>query len=201
MEIDKALSQISEIHEHLTRGEICRDYRSGPMASTGVLALLAAAFQTRAIGEAPAYAFIAYWAAVATLGATLAGAGVLRGYLVQAQPLARRRTRTVVGQLLPPVAAGMLATAGLAIFDANLIALLPGLWAIFFSLGIFAARPYLPRMIGWVALYYLVAGGILLALARTGASLSPWGMGLAFGPGQLFAGFVLYWNLEKPHIE
>lgn len=201
MEIDKALSQISEIHEHLTRGAMYRDYRSVPIASTGGLALLAAAFQTPALGERPSYGFIAYWAIVAALCAALAGGGILRGYWLEPQPRARHRTRTVVGQLIPALAAGLLATAGLASFDANLIVLLPGLWAIFYSLGIFASRPYLPCMIGWVALYYFVAGGVLLILARTGASLSPWGMGLAFGPGQFLAGFVLYWNLEKPHVD
>ena len=74
---------------------------------------------------------------------------------------------------------------------------LPGLWAVLFSLGVFASRPYLPRIIGWVALYYLVAGTVLLAMAADSTSLSPWGMGLTFGLGQIASGIVLYWNLER----
>ena len=37
-------------------------------------------------------------------------------------------------------------------------------WALLFSLGLFSCRPYLPRGIGWVALFYLLAGGGLLLL-------------------------------------
>jgi len=86
-----------------------------------------------------------------------------------------------------------------------------------FSLGIFASRPYLPRIMGWIALYYLVAGAVLLALgveSRTvsgwemdltfgfdeSTSLSPWGMGLTFGVGQVLSGIVLYWNLEREDV-
>ena len=46
MEIHRALSQISEIHEHLTKGEVFRDYRSLPTALSGALALFAAALQS-----------------------------------------------------------------------------------------------------------------------------------------------------------
>ncbi len=77
---------------------------------------------------------------------------------------------------------------------------MPGLWAIIFALGVFAARPYLPRIIGWIGLYYVVAAGILLAIGANGTpdlALSPWGLGLTFGPGQLLMGLVLYWNLER----
>ena len=63
--------------------------------------------------------------------------------------------------------------------------------------GVFASRPYLPRAIGWVALYYLIAGTVLLAKSADLASPSPWGMGVTFGFGQTVAGIVLYWDLER----
>jgi hypothetical protein len=64
-------------------------------------------------------------------------------------------------------------------------------------MGIFASRPYLPRAIGWVALFYFLAGCGLLLLARDGYSLSPWGIGGVFGIGQLAAALVLYQNKER----
>jgi hypothetical protein len=39
----------------------------------------------------------------------------------------------------------------------------------------------------------------VLALARDGASLAPWTMGLPFGMGQLLAAAVLYRTLERDH--
>ena len=40
--------------------------------------------------------------------------------------------------------------------------LLPGVWALFHALGLFASRLHLPRAVGWVGLWYLAAGGWLL---------------------------------------
>ena len=71
------------------------------------------------------------------------------------------------------------------------------LWALFFGVGIFAARPYVPRASGWVALYYWTVGLMLLWMARGVDLLSPWAVGATFGTGQLLAAAVLYWNLER----
>ena len=200
MEIERALSQISEIHEHLARGEVCRDWRAGPIALTGLLALGAAAVQSRLLGgpAAPA-AFVAYWCVVAALAALIGGGGIAGQYRRETRPFARRRTRTVLGQFLPCVAAGAIVTAGADWTSAAAVAALPGLWAVLFGLGMFASRPYLPRLIGWVALFYLVAGGVMLMMAGSGASLNPWAMGATFGAGQLASGGILYWNLERNH--
>lgn len=197
VEIHRALDQIEQIHEHLARAEVCRDWRSGPVACGGALALVAASLQARVIGvPADPHRFVYYWVGVAALAGVIAAAGMIKSYFSQPSPITRRRSRVLAGQFLPCIAVGAIVTAALA-GEASAVPLLPGLWALIFGMGTFAARPYLPRIIGWVALYYVVAGGVLLALAMKGTALSPWGMGLAFGPGQLLSGLVLYWNLER----
>jgi hypothetical protein len=77
--------------------------------------------------------------------------------------------------------------------------MLPGLWSIFFSLGIFATRRLLPRGAFGVACYYLILGLSDLSMARGDWVLSPWAMGVPFGGGQLFAAAVLYSTLERDH--
>lgn len=196
MEIDKALSQISEIHAHVARAEVYRDVKALPVALSGLVALTAAGLEPRWVDTAAGWAFVIYWLSVAMLCALMSGGGILRDYVLQGNQMARRRTRTVIGQFLPCLGAGVLVTM-IALPEPRLLALLPGLWAILFSLGIFAARPYLPRMIGYGALYYMAAGGVLLALAPGRDSLNPWGMGLTFGLGQFLTGLILYWNLER----
>jgi cyanate permease len=69
--------------------------------------------------------------------------------------------------------------------------MLPGLWQIIFSLGIFAASRTLPRPIVVVGAWYLVCGLCCLAWARGEHAFSPWAMGLPFGLGQLFVAAVL----------
>jgi hypothetical protein len=197
MEIQKALDQISEIHGHLAKTDVYRGYRAVPVGLSGVLGLLAAALQVRLVGNESPQSFVLYWVAVALVASATAGGGIVYGYLRQENQLARRRTRTAVGQLFPCLVAGFVVAMLMARPGSDSISFLPGLWAVLFSLGVFASRPYLPRITGWVALYYLVAGTVLLAMAGGSKSLFPWGMGLTFGFGQILAGIVLYWDLER----
>src|SRR5262245_48957103 len=134
MELHKALDQISVIHEHLARAEVYRHYRALPVALSGVLALMAAAMQYFLIGDATPKAFITYWICVAAPCALVAGGGIVQGYLRADRPT-RRKTRVVVGQFLPCLIAGILITLILMNMDSNTLGLLPGLWALLFSLG------------------------------------------------------------------
>jgi hypothetical protein len=69
--------------------------------------------------------------------------------------------------------------------------MLPGLWEIIFSLGIFASCRFLPRPMFAVGLWYLVSGLACLALESGPQTLSPWSMGVPFGVGQLLVAAVL----------
>lgn len=201
MEIDDALKKISEIHGHLTKTELYRGFRAIPIALTGVTALVAAWLQPLVIGDASGRMFgrmfVLFWVVVAGLIALFVGVGILRNYLSEKSQVARRKTRAALGQLLPAVFAGAIVTVPIALSGGSVIAYLPGLWAIFISLGIFASRLYLPRNTGWIAAFYIVAGALLLLIADQGASLSPWGMGLTFGIGQIATSAVFFWNLER----
>ena len=77
--------------------------------------------------------------------------------------------------------------------------MLPGLWQVVYSLGIFASCRLLPRATFWVAVFYLGTGLAVLTLGHGDAALSPWAMGLPFGVGQLLAAAVLYRTLERDH--
>jgi hypothetical protein len=115
--------------------------------------------------------------------------------------LALEITWLAVGQFLPCLVAGALVTVVLVITGPDTLWILPGVWQILFSLGIFASYRLLPRATFGVAVFYLASGVICLAVARGGAALSPWVMGAPFGVGQLYAAAVLYWTLERGHGE
>ena len=200
MEVDDALERISEIHEHLSRTEVYRGYRAIPLALTGVTALVAAGVQPFVIGRSTGLSFVVFWSVVAALSVLIAGGGILRSYLFEESQTARRRTRAAGGQLVPALFAGAVVTIPIAGSGSEGIVWLPGLWAIFFGLGIFASRPYLPRAIGWVALFYVMAGAGMLLMADQSTTLSPWGMGLTFGIGQIVTGVIFFWKLERNEI-
>lgn len=196
MDVSRALDQIAEIHQQIAKAEIYRGYRSVPIAASGLIGIAAAAFQPRPMEQEP-LRFLVYWMAIAASAGCLAASEILFNHVAREDESGRRRTRQVVGQFLPAVIAG--AAIGLClthVFPTSVV-LLPGIWAVCFGLGVFASRPYLPRASGWIALYYLTAGVLLLWTAAGPGALSGWRVGGTFGAGQLLAALVLWWNLER----
>jgi hypothetical protein len=131
---------------------------------------------------------------VAILSGLVASSGTVFNYLWREPEHRRRRTRRVLGQLGPALVAGGVITV-VGAFDSRLAPYLPGLWAMVFGLGVFASRPYLPRSTGWIALYYVSAGALLLAFGRGGSD--PWMVGGTFAIGQIGTAAALTWNRER----
>ena len=196
-DVGRALEQIAEIHEQLAKGEIYRGWRSVPVAASGLVGMAAAGWQSAMGRPLEPWSFTLYWLAVGTVALLVGCVEIGRHYIARATATERRRSQQVIGQFLPALVAGALVTGALVRQSPALAVLLPGLWALFFGVAIFAARPYVPRASGWVALYYWTAGLLLLWLSHEVDMLSPWAVGGTFGVGQLLAAAVLYWNLER----
>src|SRR2546423_11322313 len=79
-DVGRALEQIAEIHEHLAKAEIYRGWRSAPVASSGLVGLAAAAWQSGSVQRLDPRSFTAYWLAVgspAAPGGRFANRGAL----------------------------------------------------------------------------------------------------------------------------
>ena len=203
MELREALAQISAIRRQVARTEVFRGYRALPVAFSGVLALAAAGAQALLLPE-PAQAlgaYLALWVGAAAVSMAATGLEMFYHCRHSRSPLTQEMTWLAVSQFLPAVVAGGLVTVVLTAFARESVWMLPGLWALLFSLGIFASYLLLPRSTFWVGLFYMIAGIMCLALAQGPAELSPWAMGVPFGLGQLFAAGVLYWTLERTDVE
>jgi len=188
MRVHEALEQLDAIHDHLARAEVYRGFTVPGVALIGGVGLLAAVLQPPFEAES----FVAYWLAVAAIGLLLGFSATAHAYFFREDDIARRKTRRVLAQFLPSLAAGALITAALARGGPDLVAYLPGLWAIAFGLGIISARPYLPRGIGYVGLAYLIAGGVLLTRRFAAPELAGWSVGGVFGAGHLLTAAVLH---------
>jgi len=198
VDVPRALAQIEAIHEQIAKGEVYRGYRSLPVAVSGLIGLLAAWLQPARVAHGDPVGFVIYWTAVACVAVSIGVTEIVRNYIVHDDAAARRRTRRVIGQFLPSLLGGAIITASFVHLSDALVPLLPGIWAICFGIGTFASRPYLPRASGHVALFYYVAGVVLLWIARGPEPLAGWWVGGTFGLGQMLAALVLYWNLERP---
>jgi len=194
MKVQRALSQIAEIHRHLAKSEVYRGCRSLPVALTGVFAVLGGFLMPWVVPAQSPMAFLLFWVGIAVLSCAVVISEIAYDYYFRSGATIRRTTRKVCEQFAPCLAAGTVVTVAIAGAEAAYVPLLPGLWAVLYSMGLFAARPYLPRAIGWVALFYLVAGvALFLSIAHDPASMTL-RMAATFGPGQLLAALVLYLN-------
>jgi hypothetical protein len=191
MHVRDALDRLDQIHDQLARSEVYRGFRVPAVAGVGVLAIVAAAVQP----AVPGVGFVWFWVAVAGAGGLIGNAAALHAYLAREDEFARRRTRQVLAQFAPCVLVGGAVTLGVARAP-DLVALLPGVWAAVFGLGIVATRPHLPRGTGLVGLAYVTAGAALLLRAVPGDGPSGWAVGGVFGAGHLLTAFVLWRDLE-----
>jgi hypothetical protein len=201
MELRDALTQITEIRLQLARTEVFRGYRAMPVAFSGGVAVLAAVIQTVTIPDPAAQIgpYLALWIGAAVVSGLAAGLEMMIRARNAASTMTRELTWLALEQFCPCLVGGALVTVVLMRAAPESQWMLPGLWQIFYSLGIFASCRLLPRPTFWVAVFYLGAGLTVLAIPHGDAALSPWMMGVPFGVGQLLAAAVLYRTLERDH--
>ena len=199
MELRDALSQIAEIRSRVAAAERFRGYRAAPVAITGLLAVLAAAVQPLLVPTPTdrVSGYLWLWLTTAVVAAAVAGSGIWLRHRRTADRLTKELTWLAVGQFAPCLVAGAVTTVVLLRYAPQHAALLPGLWQVFFSLGVFASFRLLPRAVAVVGVVYLLAGGVNLSLADGPHAFAPLAMGLPFGLGQLLTAALLYWKLER----
>ena len=202
MELQEALRQISTIRDAAAKTEIFRGYSAATTGFSAVLGIAAAKLQSALLPRPWEQfdPFLYLWCSVAITSVAVVGVELWRRTRRLESPLAMRQTWLAVEQFLPCLVAGGLVTVVIA-QNPDVGWMLPGLWATFFSLGMFASLKFLPRAMVLVAFHYLISGILCLCLAKEDATLSPWAMGLTFGLGQSMAAAILYWNLERHHAE
>lgn len=197
--LNEALAQISAIRTEIARGTEFRGYGPASVATSGVIALLVAAIQAHWL-KSPTHDFRSYfaiWIVTAAVSLTLTGVEtVLRSRRVHSS-FASEMIYRAAEQFLPALAAGLLLSVVVIRFAPLSVWMLPGLWQVIFSLGVFASCRFLPRQMFLVGMWYLASGLICIAVGREDASLSPWLMGVPFGIGQLLVAAVLRFGYRE----
>jgi len=192
-DLDKALADITAIRSQIARGTEFRGYGPVTVAATGLLALFAAALQAVLLPDPAAgtFSYLMLWTGMAALAVVITGAEMIARTRRIHGGFADEMLYAAVEQFIPAGVAGMLLTVVLYRFAPQGLWMLPGLWQVIFSLGVFASRAALPRGMFAVGVWYLAAGLATLSLS-SGAPFSPLAMALPFGVGQLLMAFVIY---------
>jgi len=164
------------------------------MAATGGVALGTALLQFVSLDDPTGYplTFFFGWAAAAVLSSLMIWVEMLARSRRHHSGLADAMIYQAVEQFLPSAVAGVLLAAMLWKFAPESLWMLPGLWQVLVSLGVFASVRSLPRTVALGGAFYFLAGFTVLMLASQSHTLSPWTMGLPFAIGQSLMAAILY---------
>lgn len=193
-DLDKALADIMAIRSQIAAGTAFRGYGPAAVAATGAVALATAILQFLLLDNPTRnpLPFFLGWA----VAAGLSGAMILIEMRARSRRhhsgLADAMIHQAIEQFLPAAVAGVLLAAVLWKFAPETLWMLPGLWQLLVSLGVFASIRSLPRTVAFAGAWYFVAGFSVLLLASSTHTLSPWTMGLPFAIGQSLMAMILY---------
>ena len=192
-ELNKALGDIHNIRRQVARSTEFRGYGPATLAATGGIAILAAGVQAVWLPN-PANriaVYLAIWLSTAVVSAALIAVQTVRRSRRVHSGMADEMIRMAVEQFLPAAGAGALLTFVLVGSVPSALWMLPGLWQITFSLGVFSSCRFLPRPMAAAGAWYLLTGLTCIALAD-GRALSPWAMGIPYGIGQSLVAGILF---------
>jgi hypothetical protein len=197
-DLNRALGDISSIRKQMASATEFRGYGPATLAATGVFALVAALVQWVWVVDPFHHisAYLSVWIATAVLSAGLTGVQMYTRSRRIHSALSDEMIGMAVEQFLPAVGAGLLLTVVMVRYVPSIAWLIPGLWQVVFSLGIFSSCRFLPRPMIAAGIWYLLTGLGCIALAGDGA-LSPWAMGVPFGVGQLLVAAILLLGISE----
>ena len=198
-DLRQALAEINAIRTQVARDTQFRGYGPMSIAASGILALLVAAVQSGFTKDGRDFLpFLLVWVSTALIAVGLTATEMIRRTRRVHSGLANEMIHAAVEQFLPALVVGLLLTAVLIWVAPQELWMLPGLWQLLFSLGVFASCRFLPRQTFAVGIWYLAAGLTCLALQSASKTFSPWSMGIPFGVGQLLVAGVLHYGFENP---
>jgi hypothetical protein len=195
-DLHKALSEISAIRGHIARGAVFRGYGPITLATTGLLALAAATVQAYWLpgSQRDVVAYLSIWVPTAALSLLIISLETITRARRLHCGLAAQMMHAAAEQFLPAIVAGLLLTVVLLRYAPQGVWMLPGLWQVVFSLGVFASCRFLPRAMFAAGIWYLCCGLMCLSVGPGQRALGPWMMGVPFGAGQLIVAAVLKFN-------
>ena len=193
-DFDKALAEIAAIRGQVARATRFHGLGAATLAATGLLAAVAASSQAAWL-PVPAddvETWLALWCGVAALCAMLIGLEMVMRTSRARLGLAQEMIVTAVGRFTPAAVAGVLVTAVLYQRAPGSMWMLPGIWQVVFSLGLFASRDSLPPGIGLAGVWYLATGTVCLSLGAGEFAFAPWLMGFPFAAGQILLAAIVW---------
>src|SRR5580692_9102808 len=202
-DLDKALADIIAIRSQLAAGTAFAGYGPAAIAATAVVALITTILQYVWLADPTHHplTFLFGWALAALLSSAMILSEMIARSRRHHSGLADAMIHQAVEQFLPSAVAGVLLAIVLWKFAPEALWLLPGLWQVLVSLGVFASVRWLPRTVAFAGAWYFIAGFVVLVIASHSHALSPWTMGLPFVIGQLLMATIIHFASGESDAE
>ena len=183
-DLNRALVDIRSIRRQVAQTTEFRGYGPLTLSATAILALLAGAAQSHWLHEPATHPvqYVALWLTTGVFCAALIATQMLMRANRLHSSMAEEMVHTAVAQFLPAGVAGVILPFVLLHVTDTVFWMLPGLWQIVFSLGVFASCRCLPRPMLLVGVWFLLTGLACIALGDIRA-LAPVTMSGAYAVG------------------
>jgi hypothetical protein len=197
-DLHKALGDISSMRRQMARATEFRGYGPATLAATAAFAVLASIAQARWVPRPAEHigSYLSVWIWTALASATLIGIQMQTRSRRLHSGMADEMIRMAVEQFLPSALAGALITFVLVRYAPQAAWMLPGLWQVIFSLGVFSSGRFLPRPMLAAGVWYMATGLACISLGDARA-LSPWAMAIPYAFGQLLVAGTLYFRANE----
>jgi hypothetical protein len=197
-DLNEALVDIRNIRRQVAQATEFRGYGPLTLTATAMLAVLAGAAQSRWIPEPASHPsqYVALWLTTAIFCAALIATQMLTRARRLHSGLADEMIRMAVAQFLPAAVAGAVMPFVLLHVTHDVFWMLPGLWQIVFSLGVFASCRCLPRSMYVAGAWFLLTGLGCIALGDVRA-LAPATMSGAYGIGMVLVAVIHHLSARK----
>ena len=202
-DLNQALADIRKIRQQVAGANQFRGYGPLTLSATAMAALLAGVAQAHWLPnpQSQSAQYVALWLTTAVLSAALIATQMLVRVNRLHSGLADEMVRTAVAQFLPAGITGAILPLVLLHAPATVFWMLPGLWQIVFSLGVFASCRCMPRAMILVGVWFMLTGLACLFLGDSRA-LAPATMSGAFTIGMsLVAGIHLLSAKKAANLE
>jgi hypothetical protein len=196
--LNRALTDIRNIRRQVAQTTEFHGYGPATLSATAVIAMLAGAAQSRWVPEPATHPmqYVALWLGTGIFCAALIATQMLTRANRLHSGMADEMIRMAVAQFLPAGIVGAILPFVLLHVTHTVFWMLPGLWQIIFSLGVFASRRCLPRPMLLVGAWFLLTGFACLTLGDTRA-LTPSTMSYAFAVGMALVAVIHYFSSKK----
>ncbi len=197
-DVHQALVEIRSIRRLVAQATEFRGYGPATLFATALVATGAGVMQSHWIAAPATHStqYVALWLSSGVLCAAL----IATQMLVRANRLhsgmADEMIRMAVLQFLPAAIAGAALPFVLLHSSANLLWMLPGLWQVIFSLGVFASCRCLPRPMLLAGVWFLATGLACIALGDERA-LAATTMAGAYGVGMALVAAIHFLSAKK----